>query len=70
MRSLNDWKGKCERCGKETNCHTMSWFNTDLICMDCSKMEKEHPDYLKAREAELKACEAGDYNFPGIGWKG
>jgi hypothetical protein len=39
----------------------------DMICFDCSNLERAHPKYLEAREAELKAIQRGDYNFPGIG---
>ena len=35
----------CERCGKETNITTMSWFNTQIICMDCDKKEQKRPDF-------------------------
>ena len=38
----------CERCGTETNVHTMSMFNTQDICMDCKDKETKHPDYQKA----------------------
>ena len=46
---------------------TMSRFNTDWICIDCEKKEREHPDYKRASEAELKAVQSGNYNFKGIG---
>ena len=59
---------KCDRCGKETNIHTMSMFNTDNICMECKEKERNDPRYKKAVEAERAACMRGDYNFPGIGW--
>jgi hypothetical protein len=45
----------------------MSRFNIQLICMDCEKAEREHPDYAKAAEAEYNAVMRGDYYFPGIG---
>jgi len=60
----------CKRCCGDTGMITiMSIFNTDIICMSCSDKEKEHPDYKMARNAELEACKAGDYNFPGIGYR-
>ena len=31
----------CDRCGKELTMRTMSWFNNDTICSDCSWKEKE-----------------------------
>ncbi len=58
---------KCQRCQKETVVHTMSYFNTDLICIPCASNERLHPDYEKAREAELNAVRSGNYNFAGIG---
>lgn len=57
----------CDRCGKKTNAATMSMFNTDMLCMNCLRKEKNHPDYQKARDAEHAAVASGDYNFPGIG---
>ena len=59
---------KCDRCGKETNMHTMSMFNTDNICMACKDEERKHPRYKEALEAEYAACKAGNMNFAGIGW--
>lgn len=57
----------CDRCGKETLSHTMSYFNTDAICMACDKAERAHPAFGHAREAELEAVKRGDYNFRGVG---
>lgn len=59
---------KCERCSTETNTHTVSMFNTQTICLDCKKVEKEHPKYEAACQAELEAIRGGNYNFSGIGW--
>ena len=57
----------CERCKKQTDTFTCSFFNTQNICMDCSDEERAHPDFPKAREAEYQAVKAGDMNYPGIG---
>ena len=57
----------CQRCFKETNCYTMSMFNTQEICMDCKTAETKLPEYQDARDAELRAVRAGDYNFCGVG---
>jgi hypothetical protein len=57
----------CDRCHKETMSTIMSFFNNDVLCMDCKKKEKEHPRYAEAVQAEFDACKRGDYNFPGIG---
>ena len=61
---------KCQRCHKKTNCYTMSWFNTQLICPACDKAEHQDPDIKKAKDAELAALKAGNRNFKGIGFKG
>lgn len=61
---------KCDRCGAEMSNYTMSWFNTDDICLSCEEEEKAHPDYRLAREKEREATLSGDYNFPGVGWPG
>ena len=59
----------CDRCGKPTNGVTiMSMFNTDIICMDCKREERNDPRYKQALEAERDACAHGNYNFKGIGW--
>jgi len=59
----------CERCGKETNITTMSWFNTQIICMDCDKKEQKRPDFQAAKDADSMAVKAGNFNFKGIGIK-
>jgi hypothetical protein len=59
---------KCQRCGKEAKAHTMSMFNLQTICLPCKDIEKKHPKYEKACEAELEAIRGGNYNFNGIGW--
>jgi hypothetical protein len=57
----------CQRCGKETLSYTMSFFNTQEICPECTERERAHPEFERAREAELEACRGGNLNFPGIG---
>ncbi len=57
----------CPRCYEETNITIMSMFNTDILCMSCKKKEKEDPRYKEAQEAERRAVQSGNYNFPGIG---
>lgn len=58
----------CVRCGKSLDGgRIMSRFNTDCLCMECAKKEKERPDYKKAIEAEIKEIRKGNYNFKGIG---
>jgi len=67
MLKNKEWGGHCQRCFKKTLSHTMSWFNTNLICNSCSNKEADHPRYKEAREAEEKAVRSGNYNFKGIG---
>lgn len=57
----------CERCHKETDITTGSWLNTQMICMECSKIEEESPRYQEAKEADRQACLQGNFNFKGIG---
>lgn len=58
---------KCERCGKETTVHTMSWFNKQTICLDCDAEELKHPLIKKAKAVDNEHCKNGNYNFEGIG---
>lgn len=58
---------KCDRCGQPTHTWRMSRFNTECCCPLCLAAEEKHPDYAQAAEAELRAVQSGDYNFPGIG---
>lgn len=57
---------RCQRCGAETLVTTGSYFDTQMICLACDK-RGAHPDFERARRAELEAVKAGDYNYPGIG---
>ncbi len=57
----------CDRCQVKTLSTIMSFFNQDVLCMDCKDKEKAHPRYAEAVKAEFEACNSGDYNFPGIG---
>lgn len=58
---------RCDRCSKETLATMVSMFNLDEICLDCKDLERSHPLYREATRIEADACQAGDYNFPGIG---
>ncbi len=59
--------GKCQRCHRGTVATTMSSFNTQMCCTNCIVLESSHPEYEKAVDAETKALERGNHNFPGIG---
>ena len=62
-----EWTGTCQRCGAKSNMHTMSMFNQDLVCMDCSDKEREHPLFKEAEQADAHEVLNGNWNFPGIG---
>jgi len=58
----------CDRCGQVMGGFTMSFFNTEYICFECDEKERAHPDYAKAKAAELASIKPGEPNyFPGIG---
>jgi hypothetical protein len=42
-------------------------FNTQICCPECIELERAHPDFPKAQEAELDSIVEGNYNFSGIG---
>lgn len=58
---------KCQRCGGDATCSTMSRFNTQMICETCETKEKKHPSYADAAKAELEQVKQGNYNFKGVG---
>jgi hypothetical protein len=65
---LNDIEDtKCARCGADLQAHTMSKFNTDIICLRCAEDERLAPGYAAAADAEIAAVRQGNYNFPGVG---
>jgi hypothetical protein len=64
---MKTYPSRCERCGGSLQISTMSRFNTQTICMVCEEKEKKHPLYPEAKEAELKAVQQGNLNYPGIG---
>ena len=58
----------CDRCHRPlTGGRTMSMFNTDCICMDCAKAERDRDDYGRARDAEAEQVRKGNWNYGGIG---
>jgi hypothetical protein len=57
----------CQRCGGSLeNGRICSMLNTQTICMDCKDAETKHPDYEKARQAELEEVKKGNYNYGGL----
>ena len=57
----------CDRCHGHAVARIMSKFNTEMICMECKKKEKEHPSYKAADAAEIASVRSGNMNFPGVG---
>lgn len=57
----------CDRCSRELCTWQMSRFNIQHCCMECIALEKKHPKYQEACDAELSQCNKGNYNFEGIG---
>ena len=59
----------CDRChGPLSGGRTMSMYNEDCICMECTHKERARDDYKHARDAEMNAVKHGDFNFRGIGF--
>ena len=58
---------KCGRCNKETDNFTGSFFDMEMICIDCNKIEKAHPLYEEAKRIEHEQVVKGNYNYEGIG---
>lgn len=59
----------CDRCHKPLNGRRfMSKFNTDCLCMECSRKEHELPEYHEADQAEIEAVKHGDLKFSGVGY--
>ena len=63
---MDNWNGNCHRCVVASYFHTMSFFNTDLICSKCEDTEKLDPEYKQAVEAERAEVMNGNMNFAGI----
>lgn len=57
----------CSRCGQEMMVHSMSFFNTDDCCMACIRIERQHPDYVRAKSIEEAELLRGNSNFGGVG---
>jgi hypothetical protein len=57
----------CDRCGGSLERgRIMSMFNTDCICIDCSKKEMQDKDYDKAVKADYEEIKKGNYYYKGI----
>ena len=40
---------ECERCGGSLQVRTLSWFNNETICMECSNRETELKQKMRER---------------------
>lgn len=59
----------CDRCGGNLDKgRIMSMYNTDCICMECKRKERQRADYKDALDADHLQIVAGNYNFQGIGF--
>ncbi len=58
---------RCDRCKTPTPVTTGSWFNQEMICLECDEKERDHPAFETAKQAEREAVLQGNYNFVGIG---
>ena len=58
---------KCARCGVDTNVTTMSYFNEDILCVECSELERRHPDFARAQAIEERHVRDQDLNYKGVG---
>ena len=47
--------------------HSMSFFNTEEICLQCKRDERQAPGFAGARAADDAAIKRGNYTFPGLG---
>ncbi|WP_407312071.1 hypothetical protein [Desulfosporosinus sp. SB140] len=57
---------RCSRCGGRLVIRSMSRMNDDVLCMDCLELEKAHPRYQEAFDAELEQVKAENNKYPGL----
>ena len=67
MRDKFFTQSTCDRCrGSLNDGRTMSMFNTQCICINCSTKEMLDPEYKKATDAEREQIKNGNYNYKGL----
>lgn len=68
-RGIMTWSARCAHCGTDLTkvAHTMSYFNTDTICLPCQQDERDAPGYQAAVLAESDAVRRGQFDFAGVG---
>ena len=58
----------CGRCAGRDFYRTMSFYSTELICSECSTLERVLPSFSAAREAEISwSRESAGLAYPGFG---
>ena len=58
---------KCDRCRRDAQARTGSWFNQDMICLSCAEKEEAHPKFKLAQDRERAEVKKGNLNYEGIG---
>lgn len=58
---------KCDRCGGKTSYWRMSWFDAQLVCLECAEEERNHPSFEDAKREVCDRERLGDRNYKGIG---
>lgn len=48
-------KENCDRCGGDLKVRTLSWFNTDVICGNCSMWEEVIIDKCGENKSDLES---------------
>lgn len=54
-------KEHCDRCGKKLDGRTMSWFNSETICLECSAEEDKIKQRLRERGRNPSVYEGCGY---------
>jgi rubredoxin len=59
---------RCDRCGGRDFYRTMSFYSTELVCSECSALERALPSFPQARGAEIAwSRSGGGVPYPGFG---
>lgn len=67
MRDAFFTRKTCQRCGGSLqDGRIMSMLNTDCLCLSCAEKETQHERYQEARIAELRAVQAGNFDYKGL----
>lgn len=58
---------QCARCGDKLTGWSMSYFDSERVCIYCKDVERNHPQHKEAIRREEQAVRNGNFNFSGIG---